>query len=179
MIETCWSDFKCFNVWHLNWGFITNKCISWTFTRSPLYTSWIQVNFQSLCNLYTTGRGSSGELHSLGKETLNKTLCGPQEQFDALVKGRAIQLQAWTGPLDCRRLTLPEFPDSRHMKVVRLSALRTGRLYPLGDSPGTHLCERLSQHQGHSAAGRIMSMKTFKRTIRNRTRTLPCCNAVP
>jgi hypothetical protein len=25
----------------------------------------------------------------------------------------------------------PEFVDSRHMKVARLSALRTGRLYPL------------------------------------------------
>jgi len=26
------------------------------------------------------------------------------------------------------------------MKVVRLSALRTGRLYPLGNIPGTHFC---------------------------------------
>jgi hypothetical protein len=25
---------------------------------------------------------------------------------------------------------VPEFQDSRHMKVIRLSALRTGRLYP-------------------------------------------------
>jgi hypothetical protein len=29
-----------------------------------------------------------------------------------------------------RRLRLPEYLDSRHIKVVRLSALRTGRLYP-------------------------------------------------
>jgi hypothetical protein len=29
-----------------------------------------------------------------------------------------------------RRLRLAEFLDNRHMKVVRLSALRTGRLYP-------------------------------------------------
>ena len=36
------------------------------------------------------------------------------------VKGRAIPLQAWTGPEG----------SNRHMKVVRLSALRTGRLYP-------------------------------------------------
>jgi len=39
-------------------------------------------------------------------------------------------LQAWTGPEGSRRLRLPEFLDNRHMKVVRLSALRTGRLYP-------------------------------------------------
>ena len=31
-------------------------------------------------------------------------------------------------------LRLPEFLDNRHMKVVRLSAVRTGRLYPRGDT---------------------------------------------
>jgi hypothetical protein len=36
MIETCWSDFKCFSVWHLNECFITNKCISWTIIYSEL-----------------------------------------------------------------------------------------------------------------------------------------------
>jgi hypothetical protein len=30
--------------------------------------------------------------------------------------------------------------DSRHIKVVRLSAIRTGRLYPQGNIPGTHFC---------------------------------------
>ena len=37
-------------------------------------------------------------------------------------------------------LRLQEFTDNRHMKVTRLSALRTGRLYPQGDTPGTHFC---------------------------------------
>jgi hypothetical protein len=32
------------------------------------------------------------------------------------------------------------FQDSRHMLVVKLSALRTGRLYPPGNIPGTHFC---------------------------------------
>jgi len=32
----------------------------------------------------------------------------------------------------------PRFQDNRHMKVVRLSALRTGHLYPPGNIPGTH-----------------------------------------
>jgi hypothetical protein len=40
-------------------------------------------------------------------------------------------------------LGLQEFDDPKcldigHMKVVRLSALSTGRLYTPGDSPGTH-----------------------------------------
>jgi hypothetical protein len=32
--------------------------------------------------------------------------------------------------LGFQEVEAPEFLDSRHMKVVRLSALRTGRLYP-------------------------------------------------
>ena len=46
-------------------------------------------------------------------------------------KGKAVPLQALTGPWGFRRLGLPEFLDNRHLeKVVRLSALRTGHLYP-------------------------------------------------
>jgi len=44
--------------------------------------------------------------------------------------GTTISLQAWTGPEDSRKAEVPRFQDNRHMKVVRLSALRTGRLYP-------------------------------------------------
>jgi len=47
------------------------------------------------------------------------------------------------------------------MKVVRLSALRTGRRYPQEIF--------LSQHQEHSAARMIMSMKNSNVTIGNRT----------
>jgi hypothetical protein len=52
------------------------------------------------------------------------------EVFMKLKKGKSIPVQAWTGPEGSRRLRLPEFIDNRHIKVVRLSALRTGRLYP-------------------------------------------------
>jgi hypothetical protein len=34
------------------------------------------------------------------------------------------------GPLGFPEVEAPEFLDNRHMKVVMLSALRTGRLYP-------------------------------------------------
>jgi hypothetical protein len=60
-----------------------------------------------------------------------------------------------------------------------LSALRTGRLYPPGNIPGSHFCWRLSQPPGHSAAKRIMSMKNSNDTIGNRTRELPAFSAVP
>jgi hypothetical protein len=43
---------------------------------------------------------------------------------------RHIKSYTRTGPWGSRRLGLPEFLYERHMKVVRLSSLRTGRLYP-------------------------------------------------
>ena len=44
------------------------------------------------------------------------------------------------------------------MKMARLSALRTGLLYPSENIPGTHFCYRLSRHQGHSEAGRKLKI---------------------
>jgi len=45
-------------------------------------------------------------------------------------KGEGVPSQARCGPEGSRRFRLPDFHDIRHMKVVRSSALRTGRLYP-------------------------------------------------
>jgi hypothetical protein len=73
----------------------------------------------------------------------------------------------------------PRIHDNRHMKVVRFSALRTGSFYPPGDTPGTHFCQRMIQSQGHSAAGRIMSMEKSNEPIGKRTCDLPACSAVP
>jgi len=81
-----------------------------------------------------------------------------------------------TGPYSrwgLQEVEAPRFQVSRHMKVVRLSAVRTGRLNPPGKIPSTHFCYNLSRPQGHSAAGRIMSMKNSNDTIGNRTRDLP------
>ena len=64
------------------------------------------------------------------------------------------------------------------MKVVKLSALHTGRLYPTGNTPGTRFYWRLSRPQVHSAARGIMSMKNSNDTIGNRTRDLPACGTV-
>jgi hypothetical protein len=41
------------------------------------------------------------------------------------------------------------------------------------------ICYGLSRPQGHSATGRIMSLKNSNETIGNRTRDLPVCNVVP
>jgi hypothetical protein len=82
-------------------------------------------------------------------------------------------------PRGFQEVEAPKFQDNLQMKVVRLSALLTGRLYSPGNNPATHFCQRLSRPQGHSAAGRIMSMKNSNDTIGNRTRYLSACSAVP
>jgi len=46
------------------------------------------------------------------------------------VKGKAVPLQAWSGPEGSRKLRFPDFMTTAQRKVVRLSALRTGRIYP-------------------------------------------------
>jgi len=61
-------------------------------------------------------------------------------------KGKAtdIPVWAWAGPLDSRRLRLPEFLDNWHMNMARSSVVCTGYLYPPGDTSGTHFYYRLS-----------------------------------
>jgi len=72
----------------------------------------------------------------------------------------------------------PSYYSYSYVKIARLSALHTGRLYPPGDTPGIHFFQRLSRHQGHSAAGRIMSTKIPDDSIRNQTHDLLACSAV-
>jgi hypothetical protein len=48
---------------------------------------------------------------------------------------------------------------------------------PPGGTPGSNFYYTLSRPQGHSAAGRIMSLKNLTDPIGNRTRNLPACSA--
>jgi hypothetical protein len=57
---------------------------------------------------------------------------------DAIIKSNPI-----TGldrPLGLQEVEAPRFLDNRHMKVLSLLALRTGRLYLPGNTSGTHSC---------------------------------------
>jgi hypothetical protein len=82
-------------------------------------------------------------------------------------------------PWGFRRLRLPEFLDNRHLRVVGLSALRTGRLYPQEIFLVLISVKRLSRPQGHTSARGIKSLKNSSDPIGNRTRDLPACSAVP
>ena len=98
--------------------------------------------------------------------------------FLIIYNGKAIPVQTWTGP-DCS--------GCRGSQISRQSVHEGGKAVsstyrpplPSGNIPGTHFCRRLSRPQGHSAAGRIMSMTDPNDTIGNRTRDLPVCKAAP
>ena len=53
-------------------------------------------------------------------------------------KGKTTPLQACYKPIALQEVEAPRFQDNRQMKVVRLSALRTGRLYPPENIPSTY-----------------------------------------
>jgi hypothetical protein len=93
-------------------------------------------------------------------------------------KGKAVPLQARSGPEGSKKLRFPDYMTKAQDggKVVSLTHRPP---LPPGNAPGTHFCYRLSQPQGHSAIGRIMPMKNSNDTIWNRTSDLPICSAVP
>ena len=76
--------------------------------------------------------------------------------YSPVVKSSPVTGLEW--PRGSRRLRFPDFVTTAQDggKVVSLTHRPP---LPPGNTPGTHFCLRLSRPQGHSAIGRIMSMK--------------------
>jgi hypothetical protein len=100
------------------------------------------------------------------------------QRYTRIVKGKAVPLQAWSGPEGSRNLKFPDYMTTAHDGGKVISLTHRPPL-PSGNAPGTHFCWRLSRPQDHSAIGRIMSMKNSNDIIWNRTSDLPICSTVP
>ena len=70
-------------------------------------------------------------------------------------KGKAVQLQAWSGPEGSRKLRFPDFMTTAQDSGKVVSLTHRSPLLP-GNAPGTHFCQKLSQPQGHSVIRRIL-----------------------
>jgi hypothetical protein len=104
------------------------------------------------------------ENHTCNISAVNDTLDMKLFSHKCTGKGKAVPLQAWSGPEGSRKLRVPDFLTTAQDggKVVSLTHL----LYlPPGNPPGTHFCQRLSRSQGHSAIGRIVSTEKSNDTI--------------
>ena len=79
------------------------------------FPTFRKIALSAWCRILKGGIGSAN------KTDLNRVECKG--------KGKADPLQAWSGPEGSRKLRLPDFVTTAQ-NGGRLSALRTGRLYP-------------------------------------------------
>jgi hypothetical protein len=94
-------------------------------------------------------------------------------------KGRTIPVTGREGP-QCRETSmLSHLLDNRLTDDGEFVSLMRRPPFTPRKHPVTHFCSNLSRFQGHSTAGRIMSIEISSDLIENRTRDLSVCSTVP
>jgi len=90
------------------------------------------------------------------------------------VSGKAVPLQAWSGPEGSRKLRFPDYMTTAQDGGKVISLMHRPPLIP-GNVPGTHFCCRLRRPQGQD----FMSMKNSSDTSWDRTSDLSICSTAP
>jgi hypothetical protein len=110
----------------------------------------------------------------------NGRLCWLQNSGSQQVqKGKAIPVTGRGGPQGCEMLRLPHFLDNRLTGGGEPVSLTRQPPFSPRKIPGNNFCQRPNPPQGHSAAGKIRSIKKSDDLNENRTRDLPTCCIVP
>jgi hypothetical protein len=96
-----------------------------------------------------------------------------------MIKCKAIPVTGTERSYGCGKSRLPHFLENRLTDGDEIVRLQRRPPFTPRKIPGTHLCWRLSQPQGHSEAGRIRSIEKSNDLIGNRTSHIPACRIVP
>ena len=95
---------------------------------------WVQVHRDFLITLYlgslVTGDRNVSEEITNSLIAANRSHFGLKSQFKSQLLSKSNPITGLDRPWGFQEVEAPRFQDNRHMKVVRLSALCTGCLYP-------------------------------------------------
>jgi hypothetical protein len=89
-----------------------------------------------------------------------------------MYKGKAVPLQAWSGPEGSRKLRFPDFFTTAKYGGKVVSPTHRPPLPP-GNTPGTHFCYKMSRPRAIVRSKGFMSTEKSNDTIWNQTSDLP------